>query len=79
MIEPFGNTVATLTGSRIEVLESTGAVGAARGAGVGAGIYTSLEEAFQDVSLVDQYHPEKNDTPYREAYLRWRALLDTKL
>ena len=71
----FGRTVATMAGSRIEVLESTGAVGAARGAGVGAGIYSSLKEAFREIELVGRYEPEEDAGPYLEAYQRWRKLL----
>lgn len=75
----FAETVATLAGSRIEMLETTGAVGAARGAGVGAGIYDSPAGAFRDIKLVDTYKPQKDIAPYRAAYEQWRLHLDHQL
>ncbi len=75
----FAETVATLAGSQIEMLETTGAVGAARGAGVGAGIYDSLADAFRKIKLVDTYQPKKNVALYRDAYEQWRLHLDNQL
>jgi xylulokinase len=75
----FAETVATLAGSRIEMLETTGAVGAARGAGVGAGIYDSLADAFRNTKLVDTYQPHPDIAPYRAAYEQWRLHLDNQL
>jgi xylulokinase len=67
----FATTIATLTGSRIEVLETTGAVGAARGAGLGAGIYSSAAGAFREVRLVETIDPAAEQEPYRAAYEQW--------
>lgn len=71
----FAGTVATLTGSRIEILETTGAVGAARGAGLGAGIYASAAEAFREVRLGGIIEPVAGDAAYQEAYERWGEVL----
>ena len=46
MSDVFCETLAGVTGATIELYDTDGALGAARGAGVGAGIYGSLEEAF---------------------------------
>ncbi len=75
----FATTVATLAGSRIEVLETTGAVGAARGAGIGAGIYDSPEQAFRHLERFDDFQPADEAVPYREAYAHWRDLLEARL
>lgn len=75
----FSTTIATLTGSRIEMLETTGAVGAARGAGLGAGIYASAAEAFREIRLVDTYEPAGEAGPYLAAYGRWQEALGKRL
>lgn len=75
----FSKTVATLSGSRIELLDTTGAVGAAKAAGFGAGIYASLQEALGQTPRDGDYEPAADNAPYREAYHRWRALLATHI
>lgn len=75
----FSTTVATLAGCRIEMMEATGAVGAARGAGVGAGIYDSLSDAFREIKGIDQFTPAVDPAPYREAYRLWAERLESTL
>jgi len=75
----FATTVATLAGSRIEVLETTGALGAARGAGYGAGIYTSLDEAMRDIPRVQVYEPATDNDACALAYQRWKNQLTAQL
>src|SRR3546814_20614624 len=43
----FRETLSSLTGATIELYDTDGAAGAARGAGVGAGLYSSPAEAGQ--------------------------------
>lgn len=40
----FRDTLSGVTGTVIELFDTNGAVGAAKGAGIGAGIYQSAEE-----------------------------------
>lgn len=75
----FSNTIASLVGSRIEVVETTGAVGAAKGAGFGAGIYTSLREALQGMEIQGIFEPKIANESYQEAYSRWIDNLEEKL
>ncbi len=75
----FAETIATLTGSRIEMLETTGALGAARGAGYGAGIYSSLDEAMREMKRVELYEPKSAKEPYTLAYERWKKQLEIQL
>ncbi|MCB0558267.1 MAG: carbohydrate kinase [Lewinellaceae bacterium] len=75
----FSSTIATLIGSRIEVLDTTGAVGAAKAAGVGAGCYASLEEALQKASVVDAFEPAPEMGSYQDAYGRWESALNAAL
>ena len=42
----FRQTLASISGTIIELYNTDGSAGAARGAGIGAGIYTSPAEAF---------------------------------
>lgn len=67
----FAETVATLCNSHIEMLDTTGAVGAAKGAGFGAGIYSSLREALGNTPKVGGYEPLPNAEAHTEAYQRW--------
>ncbi len=71
----FAGAVATLTRCRIEVYETTGAVGAARAAAVGAGHREDLESIRQDLQLVRSFAPEADPAPYRRAYRVWEEML----
>lgn len=67
----FSGTIANLMGSRIEVLETTGAVGAAKAAGVANGIYTSVRAAVEGAGLVTAYEPGTDKGALQEAYHHW--------
>ncbi len=72
----FRETLAGLTGARIELYDTDGSVGAARGAGLGAGIYANAAEAFANLQKVDEIDPVAADhEAYQEAYLRWKSYL----
>lgn len=75
----FSETIATLLNCEIEVLETTGAIGAARGAGFGAGAYGSLEEAMGTLERLQVYRPLAEKEAYRSAYETWRKALENKL
>jgi len=69
----FSETIATLMGVEIEVLETTGAVGAAKAAGVSVGVFASPEAALeQQIALVAVYKPILHThSELRKAYLQW--------
>ncbi len=72
----FRNTLAGVTGATIELCDTDGSVGAARGAGMGAGIYADHKEAFAALKKLEVIEPDlKNQAAYREAYQRWRETL----
>lgn len=75
----FSNTISNLIGSRIELIETTGAIGAAKAAGVAIGHYGSISEAMQGTKLVGVYEPIKNIEKYQEAYAMWEADLKAVL
>ena len=72
----FRNTLAGVTGATIELYETDGSVGAAKGAGIGAGIYKDNNEAFASLECLKVIEPDPALQPqYREAYERWLNIL----
>ena len=67
----FSETVATLLGTRIEVMNTNGAIGAAKASGVGIGLYNSVEEAVQANSFVNIFEPTLNYANCSQAYDYW--------
>ena len=68
----FRDTLAGVTGATIELCDTDGSVGAARGAGMGVGIYADHREAFATLKKLQVIEPVAKDQPaYREAYERW--------
>lgn len=72
----FRETLAGVSGATIELYDTDGAVGAAKGAGIGAGIYKNNEEAFASLSRIDIVRPAADRSPYLEAYDRWKRFLE---
>ena len=70
----FRQAIADTTGATIELCDTDGAAGAARGAGIGAGIYQNADEAMQTLRIVDTIAPRDSEA-YRTAYQHWKALL----
>jgi xylulokinase len=74
--EAFVNTI----GARLELYDTDGSKGAALGAGVGAGIYDSFEEAFRGFTLIQSEDPDpKKQSAYKDAYARWNTELQNQL
>ncbi len=72
----FANTVATLVDTPIQLVESTGAVGAARASGVATGAYKSIEEALDGIRPAATINPEASLEPlYAAAYQDWHTRL----
>lgn len=68
----FRNTLAGITGATIELYDTDGSVGAAKGAGIGAGIYKDRQEAFASLEKRAVVEPDPTLLPqYEEAYQRW--------
>ncbi|MGE5582028.1 MAG: xylulokinase [Bacillota bacterium] len=76
----FSEAFATISGARVELYNTDGSQGAARGAGIGAGIYQNYQQAFNGLDLVKNIDPsEALSEAYREAYQKWREILDNQL
>lgn len=71
----FRETLASVSGATIDLFDTDGAVGAAKGAGIGAGIYKDNNEAFASLVKLEEIHPAADRTPYLEAYARWKETL----
>jgi xylulokinase len=73
--EAFANTV----GATLELYNTDGSQGAARGAGIGAGIYT-FDNAFRGLEKVDEIHPNKAlSMQYGNAYNTWLEKLNMEI
>jgi len=75
----FAHTVASLIGESIEIYETTGAVGAARAAGVSLGGLEDYSESVSSLDKVSEVSPLKATEPYRLAYEKWKIELKYKL
>ena len=72
----FRNTLAGVSGATIELYDTDGSVGAAKGAGIGAGIYKDNHEAFASLDKLEVIVPdEKNRDAYLAAYASWKETL----
>lgn len=68
----FRETLAGVSGATIELYDTDGSQGAAKGAGVGAGIYKSFEEAFSGLKKLQTIDPDlSKQQQYQEAYKNW--------
>lgn len=74
----FRETLAAVSGAVIELYDTDGAAGAARGAGMGAGVYRDHYEAFSSLERLELIRPGRR-TEYLEAYARWKELLSRNL
>lgn len=76
----FRQTLSTLTGARIELFNTDGALGAARGAALGAGCYKTHEEAFASLRRLEVVEPDARDKGALEAgYNAWKAEVESQL
>ena len=76
----FRNTLAGVTGATIELFDTDGSVGAAKGAGIGAGIYRDNKEAFASLERLEIIEPDAdNASKYAEAYSLWKNRLEKEI
>ena len=70
----FREALSGVSGATIELYNTDGSVGAAKGAGIGAGIYRNAQEAFSTLERLEVVLPQHEDA-YRAAYAAWKERL----
>jgi xylulokinase len=76
----FAEAFATISGATVQLYNTDGSQGAARGAGLGAGIYRSPEDAFIGLEPVRTVEPNKQlKKAYQTAYETWERCLKQQL
>ena len=73
----FRNTLAGVTGATIELYDTDGSVGAAKGAGMGLGLYKDHNEAFATLKKLQVIEPDvRHKEQYQAAYALWKERLE---
>ncbi len=76
----FAEAFATVTKSVVELYNTDGSQGAARGAGIGANIYKEMQDAFVGLEPIKTIEPNDKLAPaYAEAYEKWEGILTCEL
>lgn len=69
----FGQVFANTTGATVELYNTDGAAGAARAAGVGAGIYPDFVSCFAGMNVIKKLEPQQAlTTQYEDIYGDWK-------
>ena len=71
----FAQAFANATGLTVALYQTDGSVGAALGAGIGAGFYATPAEAFQCMERLQTIAPDAEAAVYEQVYQRWKQLL----
>src|SRR5690606_5428038 len=74
----FTQIFVNVTDTPVELYNNDGSVGAALGAGIGAGVFNSSKEAFQNAKALRVIEPNPNWN-YEEEYGQWLHLLENQL
>ena len=70
----FTESFVNATGVPVELHDSDGSVGAAKGAGIGASYYVSPKDAFVHATPRATIEPAKQDR-YNDLYEQWKKCL----
>jgi len=74
--EVFSSVFVNTIGCELELYNTDGATGAARGAGIGVGVYKNFAEAYSSMEKIKSYSPTKEDQEiYSSAYKKWKKQL----
>ena len=75
----FAQMISDLTGSTIRLVDTTGAVGAARASAVAIGAFSDIESAMQGIEYVKSYTPNQYTKHQKLAYQKWLDILQQQL
>ena len=72
--DSFATIFSSVTGTLVELYDTDGAIGAARGAGIGAGLFSHTEAAFTHLKKIRVIEPSTDlSSSYREIYEGWKT------
>lgn len=72
----FRNIISGVSEATIELFDTDGAQGAARGAGLGYGYYASTEDSFVGLTSIKTVEPDTRSlNTYAQAYMQWKELV----
>ena len=74
----FRKTLSGIIGATIELYNTDGSIGAARGAGIGSEYYKHEKDAFANLIISEVIHPN-NIEEINKAYQNWKSKLMLKL
>jgi xylulokinase len=75
--QAFREIFANVTNTTLELYDTDGAAGAARGAALGDGFYKTPEEAFKSLERIEVIKPDVDKVnTYKELYSEWKSKLD---
>jgi len=75
----FREIFANTTNTTVELYNTAGADGAARGAAYGAGFYATLDDAFSGLHCLERVEPTANLSGiYRDIYREWKKNINTE-
>jgi xylulokinase len=73
----FRSAFATIANAEVQLYNTDGSQGAARGAGIGSGAYKNIASAFAGLKTTKTIEPDKKAAAqYKDAYQRWLAALN---
>jgi xylulokinase len=75
----FRQTLSNLTGATVELYDTDGSLGAARGAALGAGIWKSPQEAFENLNKLEVITPNHEADTINNYYEDWKQKLNNIL
>jgi xylulokinase len=74
----FAETFVNVTGVPVELYNNDGSVGAALGAGIGAGVFSTPAEAFRGMEKLQVIEPAAVNN-FEPVYQEWKELVDKQL
>jgi xylulokinase len=73
----FREAFANVCNATIEIYNTDGAQGAARGAGIGVGLYPTVKDAFKGFKKLNIVEPDSDlSSLYNDAYHKWKTKLE---
>lgn len=71
----FAKAFVNVTNVPVELYDNDGSVGAALGAGIGCGFFSTQKEAFTNMKRLQTIEPSENNDGYEAYYQNWKSIL----